>query len=462
MMFKTAIFLFRRDLRLPDNTGLLRALHESEQVIPCFFVDPRQVGNKNGYRTMNGIQFMVESLADLEEQLKKHGGRLYFFYGQADRALKTIIRDTGADAVFCNRDYTPFSIQRDEDLEHECRLAGVTFTQCNDALLNEPENIATSDGTPYQTFTPFFNKACKVAVAEPSPFPHGSWYTQPIVSACASKELYKKIVSKKNRTLHVSGGRAHGEKILKSLKKFERYAIERDIPSKETTHLSAHLKFGVVSPREVYHAIKKTLGTKHPLIVQLYWRDFFTHVAFHSPFVFGRAGDGKYDAIHWNYNKKRFKAWCDGKTGVPIVDAGMRQLNATGFMPNRVRMIIASYLVKDLFIDWRWGEQYFAKKLVDYDPAVNNGNWQWVASTGTCCQPYFRIFNPWLQQKKFDPDATYIKTWVPELRRVNPRKLHTIPEQAEPVSKNYPLPLVDHDKTSKRAKELFRRASVTI
>ena len=193
------------------------------------------------------------------------------------------------------------------------------------------------------------------------------------------------------------------------------------------------------------------------MVAQLYWRDFFTHQLFHDPHLLGHAGVAKYDALTWNYDKKQFRAWCEGMTGFPIVDAGMRQLNATGFMHNRVRMITASFLIKDLGIDWQWGERYFAQKLIDYDPALNNGNWQWVASTGTCAQPYFRIFNPWLQQKRYDPDCLYIKQWMPELKTISARQLHTLFKAKQPVVDGYPLPMVDHAQAAKQALRMFKQ-----
>ncbi len=226
----------------------------------------------------------------------------------------------------------------------------------------------------------------------------------------------------------------------------------RDIPSLKTTGLSAHNKFGTLSIRQVYDVF---VATAPDLARQLYWRDFYTHLAYHFPYVFKGAFNKKYDAVAWKNNKAWFERWCLGTTGFPIVDAGMRQLNATGYMHNRVRMIVASFLTKDLHIHWQWGERYFAQKLVDYDPAVNNGSWQWAASTGADAQPYFRIFNPWLQQKKFDEDARYIKTWVPELKKVSVPTIHAWYKQAEPLF-GYPLPMVDHAVQSAQAKELFK------
>ncbi len=217
-----------------------------------------------------------------------------------------------------------------------------------------------------------------------------------------------------------------------------------------------HNKFGTVSIREVFHLVKKELSQNHPLIRQLYWRDFFTTIAWCYPHMFGHAFQRKFDQLPWNTSNADFKRWCAGMTGFPLVDAGMRQLNQTGFMHNRARLIVGSFLVKDLHIDWQWGEKYFAQHLIDYDPAVNNGNWQWIASTGCDHQPYFRIFNPWLQQKKFDPDCVYIKRWVPELRNKDPKIIHTWYNQKHPAN-GYPVPMLDHAKESIVTKELYKK-----
>lgn len=220
--------------------------------------------------------------------------------------------------------------------------------------------------------------------------------------------------------------------------------------------LSAHNKFGTCSIREVYYAIADTFSKEHTLIRELYWRDFFTHVAWNFPYVFGESFHKKFDKLKWSTNAKAFKAWCDGKTGFPVVDAAMRQLNSTGYMHNRARLIVSSFLTKDLHIDWRLGEKYFAQKLVDYDPAVNNGNWQWSASTGCDAQPYFRIFNPWLQQKKFDPICAYIKEWVPELKSVDTKIIHNWFDQAKQIN-GYPLPIVDHSVEAKIALSYYKK-----
>lgn len=456
--YTKSLFIFHRDLRVEDNMGLTQACALSQEVIPCFIFDPRQVENKNTYRSVNAIQFMIDSLRDLDEQLKEHDGKLYLFYGETDDVVKKLINNESIKAVFCNRDYTPFSMRRDKSIELLCLKAEIAFEQLNDLLLHEPEEIKTGSGTPYSIFTAFYKNAYTLPIPKPTKLKNHRFYTKKIHVACDTS-IYKEILSKKNNEIAFQGGTSQGFTILKHLQSQEAYIQERDIPALDsTTHLSAHLKFGTISIRQAYHAIADTLGRGHPLLRQLFWRDFFTHVAYHSPYVFGSAYHEKYNKLPWENNKKKFQAWCEGNTGFPIVDAGMRELNTTGFMHNRVRMIVASFLVKDLHIDWQWGEKYFAQHLIDYDPCVNNGNWQWAASTGCDAQPYFRIFNPWLQQAKFDSECVYIKKWVPELKHLAPKIIHTFFKESSPIVKDYPRPLCDHAMEASLAKKIYKAA----
>ncbi len=439
-MYEKALFLFRRDLRLDDNTGLLFALAQAETVVPAFIFTPEQVG-RNPYKSSRCLQFMIESLEDLEEELKRKGGRLALFYGKPAVVIRSCIQKLHIDAVIVNRDYTPYSIARDEAIEAVCKKQSVAFHSFDDALLHPPEETVKKDGKPYALFTPYFRIASKLSVPKPIPCRKKNFSTAP------STFSYSKLLPK--RASQAPGGRKAALKLLKQ--KCTHYASERDFPAlNATTHLSAHMKFTTVSPREVYHAFAKN----HPLIRSLYWRDFFTSIAFFFPAVLGHSFHTKFDKIRWSYDKRRFRLWCEGKTGFPIVDAGMRELNATGFMHNRVRMIAASFLVKDLHIDWRWGEKYFAQTLIDYDPAVNNGNWQWSASTGCDAQPYFRIFNPWAQQAKFDPDCRYIKQWIPELASLTPDEIHNLSSQKVA---GYPAPILDHAKEAKAALAAYRK-----
>lgn len=447
---KKALFLFHRDLRLEDNTGLNQALGRSEKVIPAFILDPAQI-ERNPYRGDHALQFMFQSLADLDEQLGRKGSQLYLFYGKTAEIIRQMLAG-GIDAVFSNRDYTPFARKRDEEIRKLCEQGNIPFFSFADALLHEPGDILKQNGKPYTIFTPYFRVASQVPVASVQANERSNYFSGNLPES-KPLSLLDQILPQANPSLAIRGGRAQGLKLLANIVHQKNYDQQRDIPSLDgTTHLSAHHKFGTISARETYYAIQKAFGSTHPLIRELFWRDFFTQIAFYFPHVFGHAFHQKYDLIPWRNGKDLFNAWKQGKTGFPIVDAGMRQLNETGFMHNRVRMIAASFLVKDLHIDWRWGERYFARKLVDYDPAVNNGNWQWAASTGCDAQPYFRIFNPWLQQKKFDPDCLYIRRWIPELEKFTPKEIHGWQGS---LLVDYPAPVVDHAKQAGLAKQLF-------
>jgi len=450
--FERALFIFRRDLRLEDNTGLIFALKEAKEVIPCFIFTPQQIEN-NSYRSDHSLQFMIESLEELESSLKDKKAKLYLFYGKPEEITEQCIADLKVDAVIVNEDYTPYSIKRDHAIESFCKKHKVPFRSCKDSLLHPPQKTLKSDGRPYTVFTPFYRNASQLEVPLPVSNRHDNYYTHAIAFAC-KHSVYDEILPK--RVLPPQGGRSRALKILKKIASFADYGSLRDFPAEDsTTHLSAHLKFNTCSIREVYGSIATHLGSSSELIRSLHWRDFFSSIAFYFPYVFSGSFHQKFDTIRWSDDIPAFKRWCAGNTGFPIVDAGMRELNQTGFMHNRVRMIVGSFLVKDLHINWRWGEKYFARKLTDYDPAINNGNWQWVASTGCDAQPYFRIFNPWSQSLKFDPECAYIKKWVPELFSVDPKRIHNW--YSEEGSSSYPAPMVDHAVESKKAIEAYKK-----
>ena len=449
--FRRSLFLFRRDLRLEDNTGLIFALQSSEVVIPAFIFTPEQIEN-NSFRSDHCLKFMIESLEDLENQLKKKGGKLFFFKGNPEDIVNSCMRQLNVDALIVNRDYTPYSKQRDKKLENACKVGGIPFYSIDDALLHPPEETLKKDGKPYSIFTPYFRNASKLSVLPPVQN-RGTNYFHGTITFAEDK----KIFPKQTVTNELIGGRSEALKILKKLDSFGKYGTQRDFPAEEcSTHISPYLKFTVLSPREFYAAIC-LISPHHELIRSLYWRDFFTSIAFFFPHVFKGAFHPKFDKLKWPLNKKAYQRWCEGSTGFPIVDAGMREMNETGFMHNRVRMITASFLIKDLHIDWRAGEKYFAQTLIDYDPAVNNGNWQWVASTGCDAQPYFRIFNPWTQQKKFDPECVYIKKWVPELRNFPPKAIHAwYEEKYHEGCRTYPAPMTNHEQAAKEAISAYR------
>lgn len=450
--FQKSLFLFRRDLRLEDNTGLIFALQSSEVVIPAFIFTPQQI-EKNPFKSDHCLKFMIESLKDLENQLKKKGGKLFLFKGKPEEIVSQCMLELNIEALIVNRDYTPYSRQRDQKLEKVCKTGPIPFYSFDDALLHPPEETLKKDRKPYTIFTPYFRNASKQKVLPPAQN-RGTNYFHGSIPFAEDKLVFPKQTVENG----LMGGRSEALKILKKLGSFGKYGKLRDFPAEEySTHLSPYLKFTVCSPREVYAIICRNFSPHHELIRSLYWRDFFTSIAFFFPHVFKGAFHPKFDKLKWSYNQKAYQRWCEGSTGFPIVDAGMREMNETGFMHNRVRMITASFLIKDLHIDWRWGEKYFAQTLIDYDPAVNNGNWQWVASTGSDAQPYFRIFNPWNQQKKFDPECTYIKKWIPELRDFPPKSIHAwYEEKWRAECKEYPAPMTNHEKAAKEALHAYR------
>lgn len=447
--YSCSLFIFRRDLRIDDNTALIHALKNSKQVIPCFIVDPQQVNDKNVYRSNNALQFMIESLEDLKKQLKNRG-HIYFFYGTPWQVIKKLHDKKIFSALYINSDYTPYSCSRDKKLMKVCEELSVIMHVYDDALLNEPNLLKTTTGKPYTKFTPYFKRALQEKVSLPEKNNYTNYFTGTLIPEYSPEAL----IGAYNKNIVVKGGRQNGLKLLKNIPALKNYEKTRNFPYLKTSLLSAHNKFGTISIREEYYTIKNSLGITSSLLKQLYWRDFYTYIAAHFPFIFGHNFLEKYKEISWENNKNFFEKWCKGMTGFPIVDAGMKELNSTGWMHNRVRMIVASFLTKDLHINWQWGEKYFAQKLVDYDPAINNGNWQWAASTGCDAQPYFRVFNPWLQQKKFDPECIYIKKWLPKLKNLPAKTIHSLYKTEIKIA-DYPQPIVDHTQEARNVKKKF-------
>ncbi|MDQ5940398.1 MAG: deoxyribodipyrimidine photo-lyase [Candidatus Dependentiae bacterium] len=456
-MYKHVLHIFRRDLRLIDNSSLLFAA-SSSKISVGFIFDSAQTGDSNSYKSLPALSFMLDSLEELAREVRERGGSLNFWHGRPEAVLEEVLKESSVDCVTVNMDYTPFSMARDERIAAVCEKHGVSFVSHHDALLTPPGKVLTSAREAFKIFTPFYKAAATEVVAKPQ-MRQDFLFAKGLLPEAYGEILYERIfpLGQRQTPNHVRSGRSGGLSMLREVGNLHEYETERNYPSLDaaTTHLSPHNKFGTVSIREVYWAIKDALAYKaEPILRSLYWRDFFTHILFAKPAVLGHAYKERYDELWWENDEKKFAAWCEGKTGFPIVDAGMRELIKTGYMHNRVRMITASFLVKDLHIDWRWGERYFAQKLADYDPAVNNGNWQWVASTGCDAQPYFRIFNPWLQQKKFDPDAEYIKQWVPELKLFSADIIHTIFKK--PVT-GYRVPIVDHAIESKKTLITYKK-----
>ena len=452
--FGNSLFLFTRDLRLSDNRGLIQACKESEKVFPCFIFDPKLISEKNSTYSEFRIQFLIESIGDLIEQFKKKKAILHLFHDSQKKIIPKIIETNKIDAVFTNFDYSPFARKKQQMLEKI--VPDIPLILCHDLLLHEVELIKTDKDKPYVIYSQFFKKAKTHHVSMPQKNNFLNFLTKPDQREINLTEVTeKKSFDFKNK---IKGGRTEAMKILKNLFNLRDYKIKRNFPSQDyTTRLSAHNKFGTCSIREEYHEIANQLGPDHELIGEIFWRDFFTYIMYHFPYSFAKPFRKKYSKIPWSKNNKFFERWCKGTTGFPIVDAGMRELNSTGYMHNRVRMIVASFLTKDLHIDWKQGERYFAKKLIDYDPCVNVGNWQWAASTGCDSQPWFRIFNPWLQQERYDSECKYIKKWIPELEKFTPKEIHRWDSMTE--KSDYPKPIVTHSEESSHTKEIFQKIS---
>ena len=445
-MYEKSIFLFHRDLRIEDNIGLIDALNNSKEVIPCFIYDSNLI--KKLKEAKFRWNFLNESLLDLDENFKKKGIRLQIVEGITEKSLEKIVKKHKIESIFSNTDFSNYSQKRDEKIYQMCKKNKITFHSSLDFLLHNPHDIKTNEDSPYTIYS-FFYKKAKIFPTRNVTKNTKKNYSNEIISNSS-------IIKPKITDLEIKGGRKEALKILKNLESFTDYDKVRDFPGlNQTTLLSAHNKFGTISIRETYAQIKEVLGINHTIMGEIYWREFFNYILFHFPYVEKKSFKKKFQDIPWKNSEESLKKWKEGQTGFPIVDAGMRQLNLTGFMHNRVRMIVASFLTKDLHIDWRLGERYFAEKLIDYDTAVNSGNWQWAASTGCDAVPYFRIFNPWRQQERFDLNCNYIKKWIPELEKMEPKDIHNLWKNF-PLNLKYPKPMVVHKNEAEITKEIFK------
>ena len=444
-----SIYIFRRDLRIEDNLGFKFAVENCENIIPIFIFTPEQVVN-NEFKSTNAIQFMIESLEHLNKSLKNNNSKLYIFQGDNIKILNKLNQDLGITDIVFNQDYTPYAKKRDDEIQKFCDKNKIKCHSVEDYLLDGIGTFLKKDGNPYTVFTPFKNNVMKSDIPKPQKFK--------VVNL--SKPKIKDdgyIENPVNPDILIHGGRDNALKQLNKLAEQQNYNDNRNKLSIPTSHLSAYIKFGNISIREVYWKIRKDLGIKSELIPQLIWREFYFYISNYFPDVLkGKNFNSKYDKIKWNNNPEYFKAWCEGKTGVPVVDAGMRELNKTGYMHNRARLITSNYLNRILGCDWRMGEKYYATKLTDYDPSVNNGNWQWIASTGTDPKPYFqRLFNPWLQSKKFDKDGDYIKKWIPELQEIPNKEIHEWEKYYHKYD-IYPKPIRDYKEGREASVKMYR------
>lgn len=449
------IFIFRRDLRLTDNSGFIYAMKNYDNVIPIFIFTPEQITRKNKFKSNNAIQFMIESLHELDNVLREKGSKLYIFKGTNISILTRLLNKIDIKGIVFNQDYTPYAKQRDDEINSFCVRKQINCDIIEDYLLAPIGDYLKDDGSPYTVFTPFKRNALRQKPRKPS-----RTTIRNVNKISLRDDGY--INYSINDNIAVRGGRSKGLKKLRDIKKLKDYGNMRNELSFETTMLSAYIKFGCLSIREVYWEIEKRFGKDSVLMSQLFWREFYFYIVNYYPRVLkGDNFNKKYDKIKWKKSKKHFQDWCDGKTGYPVVDACMKQLNTTGYMHNRGRLISSNFLNRMLGLDWREGEKYFAQKLVDYDPSVNNGNWQWIASTGTDPKPYFqRLFNPMLQSERFDSEATYIKTWLPKLKDIPPQHLHKWGEYFKDYDLDeidYVKPIVEYKKARKESIEMYRR-----
>jgi deoxyribodipyrimidine photo-lyase len=455
--YENGLFIFRRDFRVIDNIGLNLTNSICKHIYPIFIFTPEQVTGANKFKSNNAVQFMIESLQDLSSQINKMGGHLMCFYGHNDTIVSYLIKALDINLVCFNADYSPYAIQRELKIIKICDKMGVQVEYGHDYYLHPPGTIVNGSGDTYQKFTPFYHTSMKKKVEPPASlrkihFSTTNKHLQNSISLITALTKFTKI----NPNILIHGGRTEAIKQMRiSSKNIKNYSKTHNELSKPTSELSAYIKFGCVSIREVY----KVFRSKHDFIRQLFWRDFYANILYSFPQVLGHSLKPKYNIIKWHYNVSWFKKWCDGETGFPIVDAGMRQLNTTGYMHNRSRLIVMSFLIKTLLIDWQKGEQYFATKLTDYDPASNNGNIQWIMGGGSDSMPFFRIFNPWNQQEEHDNSCEYIKKWVPELAELEPKIIHNwSSEWVNYKHIKYPKPICDYAEQKEKCLKMYRDA----
>lgn len=455
--FENGLFIFRRDFRIIDNNGLNLLNERCKNVYTIFIFTPEQVGSGNKYKSDNSVQFMIESLQDLASQISKSGGHLYTFFGHNDKVVEDCIKAWDINVVCFNLDITPYAKERDSKIIKLCVHLKTYVMYDYDYYLHQPGTIFNGSGQTYQKFTPYYETALKKKVESPAKMRklHLKKSEAHIPNKITLEQALKKFTTV-NPDILVHGGRTEAIKQMRiAAKNIQHYSKTHNDLTRPTSQLSAFIKFGCVSIREIF----KTFRSKHDFIRQIIWRDFYANILYSFPHVLGHAMKHNYNKIRWHHNDTWFKKWCQGDTGFPVVDAGMRQMNATGYMHNRARLIVASFLTKTLLIDWKKGEEYFATKLTDYDVASNNGNWQWIASTGADSQPYFRIFNPWEQAKNFDPDCEYVKEWVPELKDVPVKDiLNWETTYTEYKDTKYPKPIVDYKKQKDLALKMLGAA----
>ncbi len=432
MKKEVAIFWFRRDLRLEDNAGLYYALKSGLEVLPLFIFD-KNILEKLNNKSDKRVDFIYQTITSLKNELGKFGTDLMVKYGSPEEVWKNLINEFNIKEVYTNHDYEKYALERDATIKLLCNQSGIGFFSYKDQCIFEKNEILSGSNEPYTVFTPY-SKKWKASLT--------GFFIKPYPTEKYFGNFLKTGPLKMPELIEMGFQSTNLKYSLPILNQevVANYHNTRDIPSIDgTSRLSVHLRFGTISIRK---CVQFALKYNETWLNELIWRDFYMNITANFPQInSGQSFKSKYDLIKWRNNEAEFEAWCNGETGFPIVDAGMRELNTTGFMHNRVRMIVASFLCKDLLIDWRWGEAYFAEKLLDFDFAANNGGWQWASGSGCDAAPYFRVFNPVEQTKKFDPNLLYIKKWVPEFQDFS-----------------YPKPIVNHDFARKRALEVYKQA----
>ncbi len=464
---KTVLHWFRRDLRVTDNTALSEAAQRAETVIPVFiFEDAFRTGPDVGAAR---LAFLLQSVESLRKNLAELGYELIIRRGKSEEVLQALAKETEAEAVFANKRYEPYAQRRDERIAAALLAVGVGFETFKDAVVWEETEILTQSEKPYTVFTPY-SKAWK---ARPIPLARPKLRPAPgkVARGKIRTEVLPQATSEVGHALRQSLPPAGERAALEQLRAFMaapvyKYGVARNFPAQAgTSGLSPHLRAGTIGIRAILAELKKSRAQADPtqaascdvFLNELIWREFYLQVLHNFPHVTKGAFRPEYDRLEWSENRDHFEAWCQGRTGYPIVDAAMRCLNATAAMHNRLRMIVAMFLTKDLLLSWQWGERYFMQQLVDGDMAANNGGWQWSAGTGTDAAPYFRIFNPVAQAEKFDPEGAFVRQWVPELKDFPGSQIHQPWENPLLLSKSkYPERIVLHGEQREKCLALFK------
>jgi deoxyribodipyrimidine photo-lyase len=473
LQYSQSLVWFRRDLRDYDHAALYQALKSSSAVY-CAFIFDTEILDLLKDKQDRRVEFIWESIKELQTALQAKGGDLIVLHGAAKIEIPKLAHQLQVQAVFSNHDYEPSAIARDELVGKQLSMAGIAFHQFKDQVIFEKDEVLSMSNKPYSVFTPYKNMWLKtVNDFYLRPYPVDNYlqnlakpddkFTAPLLSIESMGFARTNLLQMRLPT-GMSGGMQLFEDFLERI---NRYKEARDFPGvKGVSYLSVHLRFGTISIRHLARTAWQIAGSgAQGWLNELIWRDFYFQILHHNPHIAtGKSYKAEFDALAFPNNQDYFKAWCEGKTGFPLVDAAMRQLNSTGFMHNRLRMVAASFLVKDLLVDWRWGERYFAEKLIDFDFSANNGGWQWAASTGCDAQPWFRIFNPVTQSERFDAQGKFIRKYVPELSACNDKEIHApwlISSQRQTslnitIGQDYPHPIVEHSLQREQALNLYK------